>query len=324
MTMTQPDRAELEVLRGLTPVRRDYAVSGIEVRASSDKNSTLVDFYGHASVTGEPYEMYGGPDKGGWNEQITPGAFKRTLGRKPDVAFLINHDGMTLARTKAGTLKLSEDDIGLEVKAKLDTRVSVVNDLVVLMEAGNMDEMSFAFRVTAQRWLTKEGDEVPWWDMQGVHRHIDAVDIEKGDVSAVNYGANPFTDAALRGLGDDQLLALIEARGLTKLAMDGEMGMSMMVGDRVKVKAGAEHDEATKDAVGTIAEMSTHALGIEFDGMDGVHKWYVAHELDKEEDEGQMSASSPSPASAVAATMHPDLAARLLSCDLRRPANRLL
>lgn len=204
VTKTEPtgaERAAIEARRGLGRIDRLYAVEGIELRAVGD-DSPVRNFFGHAAVTGKGYEMYGGPEKGGWTEFVDPGAFKRTLGRKPDVAFLVNHTGMTLARTKAGTLTLAEDSVGLKVDADLDTRVSLVNDLVLLMEAGNLDEMSFAFRVAKQQWLDVDGEEVPWWDLAGIERHITEVNIDKGDVSVVNYGANPFTDAALRSLTD--------------------------------------------------------------------------------------------------------------------------
>lgn len=211
MTITEPDRTALEQTRGLVSTQRDYTVTGIELRAASE-DSTILDFYGHASVTGRGYDMYGGPDQGGWTEYVDPGAFKKTLSEKPDVAFLVNHEGLTLARTKAGTLQLREDKIGLEVKAQLDKRVSIVNDIAVLMDAGNLDEMSFAFRVMKQAWLDAEGEEVPWWDLAGIERHIREVSINKGDVSIVNYGANPYTDAALRSVDDDTLLSVIGSR----------------------------------------------------------------------------------------------------------------
>lgn len=197
---TAAQRAELEATRGTadTLVQRDFTIADVLVTRAATEGSTLVDFYGHASVTGKAYEMYGGPDKGGWNETVDKGAFKRTLAANPDVPFKINHEGMNLARTKAGTMNLREDSVGLEVKATLDTRDTNVNNLVVQMEAGNIDEMSFAFRIRGQQWLNADGEEVPWWDMSGIDRHIQEVDIHKGDVSAVNYGANPFTDAALR------------------------------------------------------------------------------------------------------------------------------
>ena len=206
------DRAALEGIRGLTGATREYSVTGIEIRAKDDEDSPILDFYGHASVTAKPYDMYGGPDKGGWVEIVDKGSFKKTLSEKPDVAFLVNHGGLTLARTKAKTLQLREDDIGLEVKAQLDSRVSIVNDISILMEAGNLDEMSFAFRVTKQSWFDADGEEVPWWDLAGIERHIREVSIQKGDVSVVNYGANPYTDAALRGIPDDALLAVLAER----------------------------------------------------------------------------------------------------------------
>ena len=57
--------------------------------------------------------------------------------------------------------------------------------------------------------------------------------------------------------------------------------MALKVGDRVKVKPGRNHDEMTKDKTGTVAQVSTPALGIRFDGMTNVHKWYVEEELEK-------------------------------------------
>jgi hypothetical protein len=178
---------------------RGYLVSDVEIRAQAGE-STLIDFVGHASVYDKGYDMYGGPDKGGWTEFVDGGAGKKTLSENPDVAFLVNHEGLTLARTKAGTLKLSEDKIGLAVAATLDTRVSTVNDIAILMDAGALDEMSFAFRITKQKWLDADGEEVPWWDLSGIERHISEYNLHRGDVSIVNQGANPYTDAKMRSL----------------------------------------------------------------------------------------------------------------------------
>lgn len=54
---------------------------------------------------------------------------------------------------------------------------------------------------------------------------------------------------------------------------------SYSVGDRVQVKPGKEHDPMTKDKKGTIVEITTPALGIKFDGMTMVHKWYTDDEV---------------------------------------------
>lgn len=55
--------------------------------------------------------------------------------------------------------------------------------------------------------------------------------------------------------------------------------MAFEIGDRVKVKPGMAHDGMTADQIGTVQEIGTPALGIKFDGMAEVHKWYVENEL---------------------------------------------
>ena len=57
-----------------------------------------------------------------------------------------------------------------------------------------------------------------------------------------------------------------------------------VVGDRVKVKAGKEHDDMVMGMSGSIVEISTPALAIKSDDMDEVHKWYVQAELEKSDD----------------------------------------
>lgn len=51
------------------------------------------------------------------------------------------------------------------------------------------------------------------------------------------------------------------------------------VGDRVQLKPSKEHDSMTKGKKGTIVEITTPALGIKFDGMTMVHKWYTDDEV---------------------------------------------
>lgn len=51
------------------------------------------------------------------------------------------------------------------------------------------------------------------------------------------------------------------------------------VGDRVQVKPGKEHDTMTREKKGKIVEIATPALGIQFDGMSGTHKWYSDDEV---------------------------------------------
>jgi HK97 family phage prohead protease len=154
-------------------------------------------FTGYASVTNTPYEME--DFLGEYTERIMPGAFTRSLASAPDVPFKINHAGMTLARTKSGTMRLAEDTRGLHVEADLDPGNPEVQSLRSAMQRGDIDEMSFAFRVSAQTWS-------PDW----MQRDITEVDLNKGDVSAVNYGANPATAGAVLRSRD---IAALHARG---------------------------------------------------------------------------------------------------------------
>lgn len=160
---------------------RAVPFDGMELRAKDD-GKTLV-FTGYASVTEAPYEMEDW--LGTYTEVVRQGAFSKTLAEGADVPFKVNHEGMTLARTKSGTMRLAEDSHGLHVEADLDPRNPDVQSLQSAMDRKDIDEMSFAFRVVRQQWS-------PDYDQ----RDILEVNLNKGDVSAVNYGANPHTAGA--------------------------------------------------------------------------------------------------------------------------------
>lgn len=168
-------KARAETLRG-REVRR-VPCAGLEVR-EVDGQLTMV---GHASVTERGYDM------GWYTETIKRGAFGKTLSETPDVQLLLNHEGLPLARTVSGTLRLSEDERGLRSEADLNPDDPDVQRLLPKVERGDIDQMSFGFRVTRQEW---DGDYE--------NRDIAEVSLDRGDVSIVNYGANPSTSFTLR------------------------------------------------------------------------------------------------------------------------------
>jgi HK97 family phage prohead protease len=178
---------------------RRFRVKEVRAKSTSD---TEIDIEGYASVTDEPYELEDW--LGTYSETIQSGAFKKTLQEKDDVRLLFNHDGIPLARTKSGTLELKEDDTGLKVNATLDNRLTTANDVFVAIERGDLDEMSFAFKVTKQ-----------YWDEDYTERTI--VEVKLFDVSVVTYPANPATSVKLRAmdfmlneLSDDDVKDFIE------------------------------------------------------------------------------------------------------------------
>lgn len=173
-------------------VRRAFPVQ-LEVRAKTGA-SAVSTIEGYASVTESPFEMWDW--LGSYSEVVRAGSFAKTLAETPQVQLLLNHGGLAMAYTKAGTLRLSEDTNGLHMEADVSTKRSDVNDMLLALEEGSTDEMSFAFRVTRQQWS-------PDYDQ----RDILEVDLHRGDVSVVNFGANPATSvgAAMRSADLDRL-----------------------------------------------------------------------------------------------------------------------
>jgi HK97 family phage prohead protease len=126
---------------------------------------------------------------GEYEEVIIAGAFDYTLATGPDVAFLVNHGGVTMARTTNGTLTLSADSVGLVTDAWLNPGRTDVSDLISAIEDGLINEMSFAFMIP-------NGGAT--WSDDFTRFEIRAADLDRGDVSAVNYGASPWTSIAAR------------------------------------------------------------------------------------------------------------------------------
>lgn len=167
--------------------RRSVTLTGIEVRAAGDGG---LEVRGHAALFDTPTMI--GPPGVGFEEVIAPGAFKRTLSMGADVRFLFNHNpDLILARTKSGTLMLREDKVGLAVEARL-APTSVGRDLAILLERGDVSQMSFGFRVVEDKWETvKRSDGSP------VERRT-VLEAQLLDVSGVTYPAYDETDLALR------------------------------------------------------------------------------------------------------------------------------
>ena len=124
----------------------------------------------------------------GFREKIKPGAFNKTI-KKADVRALFNHDEhYVLGRTKSGTLKLIEDDHGLRME-NIPPDTQWAKDLLVSIERGDINQMSFGFRVISDRWETKDEEPI---------RILEKVELV--DVSPVTFPAYPDTEVALRSM----------------------------------------------------------------------------------------------------------------------------
>ena len=175
----------------------------LEVRAADADKPPVVT--GHAAVFEKP-TLIGGM----FREQVLPGAFKKTLKDGADVRFLINHEGLPLARTTSGTLTLREDSKGLLMEAELDPTDPDVQRIVPKMKRGDLNEMSFAFSVVREEW--DHHASPPLRSLQ---------ELKLFDVSIVTTPAYPEASIKLRSLqaaGIDwerlELLVMLQSRGL--------------------------------------------------------------------------------------------------------------
>jgi HK97 family phage prohead protease len=157
--------------------RRTFA-SEMECRTTGDR----ITFHGLAASVESAYDM------GSYTETMKRGAFDKSLAGRPDVVLLANHEGLPIARTTNGSLQLADMGNGLEFTATAPADDPDAARLAAKVRAGLMDQCSFAFRVVSQVW----SDDY-------TRRDISEVSLDRGDVSIVNYGANPNTSVGVRG-----------------------------------------------------------------------------------------------------------------------------
>jgi HK97 family phage prohead protease len=116
--------------------------TNFEIRETADGMS----FTGYAAVFNSDSEPLP------FIERIAPGAFKRSLQSRNEVKLLWNHDaGEPLASVRGGTLRLTEDEIGLRVEATL-ANTSRGKDVAELIRSKTIDSMSFGFSVIKDSW----------------------------------------------------------------------------------------------------------------------------------------------------------------------------
>lgn len=157
---------------------RTYAIDGLEVRRAGAQPSIA----GYAAVFNRQSVMLYG-----YRETILPGAFADSL--MGDIRALWQHDStQVLGRTKAGTLRLWEDDQGLAFElTPPDTQTG--RDAVTLIERGDVDQMSFGFNVpTGGDGWAEDDDGTPL----RLLRKADLVEI-----SPVTFPAYPDTAVAI-------------------------------------------------------------------------------------------------------------------------------
>lgn len=164
--------------------RRSF--NSYEARLSeSDLNAGIVE--------GVPIVFEQPTDIGGWFEEtIARGAISEDVLR--DVAFFYNHDLNTkpLARTRTGKLVFTIENDGVRMNTKLNLKRNDSNDLYIAIQDGDIDGMSFMFRVEEEEWTDLDTDYPK--------RRITKIGYVQ-EVSAVNYPAYMGTSINARADG---------------------------------------------------------------------------------------------------------------------------
>jgi HK97 family phage prohead protease len=166
-------------------------------------------FVGYAAKFNSPSE-----DLGGFIETIEPGAFRKSLRSRNDVKLLVNHDtGRVLASSRAGTMKLFEDEVGLRVEASLPNTTDG-RDMAELLKRGDLNKMSFGFSVMKDSWNS---------DM--TQRTLKSVKLF--ETSIVSYPAYSQTEAMVRSLDKAATRANVDADELADAVLKLEEGADL-------------------------------------------------------------------------------------------------
>jgi uncharacterized protein len=167
-----------------------------ELRMDFDKGPRMI---GYAAVFNKPAVIWPG-----FREQVSPGAFAKTI-KNDDVRALLNHDpNFVLGRTSAETLTLSEDAHGLRYEIVLpDT--SYARDLQISVKRKDISQSSFGFNVIERN--VKE-------DEKKGEMLVTLREVKLFDVSPVTFPAYESTEVHVRMIaGEKEIAYLFEDSG---------------------------------------------------------------------------------------------------------------
>lgn len=193
------------------------ALSKIETRTNSSEFEVREDDNG---MTFEGYAAVFNSDSAPlpFIERIAPGAFTRSLDARNDIKLLWNHDtGSVLGSTRAGTLKLWQDDRGLRVQGSLPN-TTAGRDAAELIRRGDVDSMSFGFSVP------QGGDE---WSKDGSQRTLKSVRLHEVSIVAFPAYASTAGTTSVRGLESVAVRANVDADALADAMVKVEEGQAL-------------------------------------------------------------------------------------------------
>lgn len=165
----------------MTDAERRFTSVPVEIRAGSDNIMTIGGYAAKFDRLSQ--------NLGGFVERIAPGFFNKSRGDGwPGVVARYNHDdNQLLGTSRAGTLRLGIDDVGLTYAVDLPQARADVYELV---QRGDVAQSSFAFVVFEEDWSMT--------DQNFPLRTLTSGQLR--DVAPVNTPAYEDTSVAVRNL----------------------------------------------------------------------------------------------------------------------------
>lgn len=238
----------------MAKTERRFAIDGwqaadFQIRADGDG----MTFHGYAAIFNSDSD---GAIPGFGVERIAPGAFAKSLTESRNLKMFLNHNSdLVLGSTKAGTLRLAEDEIGLRVEADLpDTTTG--RDLSALLKRGDVDAMSFGFTPVKAQKRTDGVDgtihtEVRLWEVSPVtswpaYAATSAFVRHFAELSDIE--PEPLAEA-LRLLVDDDGQLTIEQRDLLLTAINARTDSPLLAPETVALVSKANDHLSELDAM---------------------------------------------------------------------------
>ncbi|MGE6516643.1 HK97 family phage prohead protease [Lysinibacillus sphaericus] len=162
--------------------KRNLTTSDVEIREAENGKRTISGY----AVKWEMKSHAMGYFKR-FKEQFQKGAFTESMTNDDQLALWSHDTTKVLGRTKNGTLRLFEDDIGLRFELDLPNS-TLGNDAYETIKRGDVDGVSFGFRMVKQEW-----DEN---DIENITRTISKAKLL--EISPVAFPAYPDSQVSAR------------------------------------------------------------------------------------------------------------------------------
>lgn len=136
-----------------TVEKRNLTTNSVEIREDDEGKRTLTGY----AIKWEMKSVTMGWRR--FREQFKRGAFTESLTNEDQLALWSHDTSKVLGRTKNGTLRLFEDEVGLRFELDLlDTTLG--DDAYKTIKRGDVDGVSFGFSMLKQEWDEADPDNV--------------------------------------------------------------------------------------------------------------------------------------------------------------------